>query len=114
MRYKQAILVRRDLGMPKGKTAAQVAHASLEAALKAEQWIVDEWRLEGAKKVVLKVENLAELKRYLRMAKAKQLPTALITDQAKTFFKRPTVTCLAIGPVEEEVLDELTKELPLL
>ena len=34
MNYKQAIVIRIDLGMSKGKTAAQAAHASLEAVMK--------------------------------------------------------------------------------
>ena len=32
---KQVILVRKDLKLPKGKMAAQVAHASVESTLKS-------------------------------------------------------------------------------
>ena len=37
MEYKQAILVRNDLKLPKGKMAAQAAHASVEAVLRSEK-----------------------------------------------------------------------------
>ena len=59
--YKQVILVRQDLKLPKGKLAAQAAHASLEAAFNSDKEIVKEWRDEGAEKVVLKVKDLDEL-----------------------------------------------------
>ena len=64
MGYKQVIVVRADLGMSKGKIAAQAAHASLEAAMKTmstdkirKEGIFESWRKEGMKKVVLKVES---------------------------------------------------------
>ena len=52
---KQVILVRNDLRMPKGKLSSQVAHASLEAALKSNK--LKEWRSKGTKKVILKVKD---------------------------------------------------------
>jgi PTH2 family peptidyl-tRNA hydrolase len=112
MNFKQAILVRMDLKMPKGKLAGQVAHASLEAALIASDYIRDEWRSEGAKKVVLKVESIRELKQYEKAAQ--HLTHATITDAAKTFFSKPTVTCLAIGPASEAEIDKITSGLHLL
>lgn len=104
--------MRADLKMPKGKLAAQVAHASLEAALKAPRFILEQWREEGAKKVVLKVQGLQQLRAFAR--RAEKLPNALITDRGNTFFKGPTVTCLGIGPSADSEIDELTGELPLL
>ena len=114
MGFKQAIVVRGDLKMPKGKLAGQVAHASLDAALRAEGRVMDEWRSEGAKKVVLKVNGIRKLKACLKKARSMGLPAVLITDAAKTFFKRPTVTCIGIGPAEDWLVDRVTQELPLL
>ena len=54
---KQAIIIRSDLNMSKGKAAAQAAHASLEAYKKATDDMCDEWETEGQKKVVLKVSG---------------------------------------------------------
>ena len=98
MSLKQVILVRTDLKMPKGKMAVQVAHASLEAALKVDDRILSSWKREGMKKVVLKVENKEELNKYLRKARALGIRTSLITDAGKTFFETKTTTCGAIGP----------------
>ena len=112
--YKQAILVRQDLKMPKGKLAAQVAHASLESAYMALPEVVEAWRMDGAKKVVLKVKDRGELLLFIRKAKKADLPSSLIKDAGRTFFKLPTLTCGGIGPVKEEELDEIISELKLL
>lgn len=109
---KQVILVRSDLKMPKGKLAVQVAHASLEAALKSNK--LKEWKSKGTKKVILKVKDEGELLKYYELAKKYKLTNALIKDAAKTFFKEPTITCLAIGPEKSEKIDKITKELKML
>ena len=61
MPYKQVILVREDLKLPKGKLAAQVSHASVDATLKSDKKIVELWKKEGGKKIVLKVKDEKEL-----------------------------------------------------
>lgn len=114
MSYKQVILVRSDLKLPKGKLAAQSAHASLEAAMKSPRNIVDEWRSDGGKKVVLKVDNLEELRRYKASAEKEKLTVALITDAGHTTVEPGTVTCLGIGPDREEKIDKITGELKIL
>lgn len=111
---KQAILVRQDLKMDKGKLAVQTSHASVEAVLKSDKSKVDEWRSEGMKKVVLKVKDLQELLEYKKLAGKEKLTTALIRDAGLTFFKEPTITCLAIGPDEEEKINKITKNLKLI
>jgi len=98
--------------MDKGKLSSQVAHASLEAALKSNK--LNEWKKKGTKKVILKVKDERELLHYYELAKKNNLTNALIKDAAKTFFKVPTITCLAIGPDKEEKIDKVTKELKML
>lgn len=111
---KQVILVRNDLKMPKGKLATQCSHASVEAVLKSNKTKVLNWQLSGSKKVTLKVESLKELKEYMNKAKSSNLKTALIKDAGRTFFKKPTITCLAIGPDKEESIDKITSKLKML
>ena len=113
MAYKQVILVRDDLKLPKGKMGAQCAHASVEAVLKSGKDKIKKWRQEGAGKIVLKVENKEALYRYNQLAKDAGLVTALITDAGKTVIAPGTETCVAIGPDDEEEIDNITGSLKL-
>ena len=65
---KQVILIRQDLQLPKGKLAAQSAHASVEAVLKSDSKTIKEWRNEGMAKIVLKVKDEKELFKYKKFA----------------------------------------------
>ena len=114
MELKQVILVRRDLKLSKGKTATQCAHASIEAVLRSKDNVVEKWRREGMKKVVLKVENETKLLDYDYKAKRLDLTTALITDAGRTEIPSGTITCLAIGPDEEGKIDKITGKLKML
>lgn len=114
MNYKQVIVVRQDLKMPKGKIASQCSHASVEAVLKSEKVVVEKWRSQGMPKIILKVADLKELIAVKAKASKKKLTTALITDGAHTFFKEPTVTCLGIGPDLEEKIDTVTGHLKMM
>jgi PTH2 family peptidyl-tRNA hydrolase len=111
---KQAILVRQDLKMSKGKMSAQVSHGSVEAVLKSDRSKVEDWRYQGMKKIVLKVKDEKELFEYKKLAEKEKLVTALIKDAGLTEFKEPTITCLAIGPDEEEKINKITKNLKLI
>lgn len=110
---KQVILARKDLKMDKGKLAAQAAHASVKAVLKTNKKVLAEWLGEGAKKVILKVNSKKDLIKFKRQAESIGLKAALITDAAKTFFKRPTTTTLGIGPDEDEKIDSVTGQLQM-
>ncbi len=115
--YKQVILVRADLKLPKGKLAAQAAHASVDAVLKqlsVDKDIVRSWRFAGMKKIALKVADEKELYKYVQQAKDAGLVTAVITDAGKTVVAPGTVTCAAIGPEDEDRVDRIISELKLL
>ena len=84
MAYKLVILVRQDLNLPKGKLSVQVAHASVECVLKTDRRLVDRWRMDGGKKVVLKVADEGELMRFKEIADRSGLRNALIRDAGKT------------------------------
>ncbi len=110
---KQIIIIRTDLKMPKGKLAVQCSHAAVESALNSDKNKVKEWLNEGAKKIVLKAEDEKELLKYNKLAKDSGLKTALIKDSGKTFFKKPTITCLGIGPDDENKIDRVSGSLKM-
>ena len=111
---KQVILVRVDLKMPKGKLAAQVAHASVDAVQKTDRRFLDLWKSGGAKKVVLKVADEKELLSYENQARDAGLKTALIADAGRTVLEPGTLTCLGIGPDSESKIDRITGRLKIL
>jgi peptidyl-tRNA hydrolase, PTH2 family len=111
---KQVILVRSDLKMSKGKTAAQASHAAVEAALRVRKkhpFQLTRWRLSGAKKIVLKVKSEKELYEHAQMAKDFGLDVAIISDAGMTELKPGTTTCVAIGPDTETNIDKVTGKL---
>lgn len=112
--YKQVILIRQDLKLPKGKLAAQASHASVEAVLKSDPKLIKAWRSEGMAKIVLKVKDEKELVKYFQQAKDSNLTASLITDAGKTVVAPGTKTAVAIGPDQMEKIDKITGHLPLL
>lgn len=114
MKYKQVILLRQDLKLPKGKACAQCGHASVEAVLKSNPDLVKFWRLEGMAKIILKVKSEKELVSYFQKAKDEGLTAVLITDAGKTVIAPGTKTAVAIGPDEEEKINLITSGLSLL
>jgi PTH2 family peptidyl-tRNA hydrolase len=114
--YKLVIVVREDIELSPGKMAAQVAHAavmaSLEAKSKTMKWF-SMWISEGQKKVVVRAESLGELRELEAMAKRLKLATAVVEDAGMTELLPGTVTCLGIGPGPNNIVDQVTGNLPL-
>jgi PTH2 family peptidyl-tRNA hydrolase len=115
--YKMVIVTRGDLSLSAGKLAAQVAHAAVDCALlskaKKPRWF-SAWNREGAKKVVVRVETLAEFYPLKEKAKDLGMITSLVTDAGLTEIPEGTQTVLGIGPAPNNVIDQVTGALPLL
>jgi len=115
--YKQAIVVRTDIKMSKGKLAVQVAHASLIAAFKAyeryREWF-EKWWSSGQKKVVLKGGGEKDLMDLANKAREKDLPVSIVRDAGLTELEPGTLTAIAIGPAPSKLIDDVTGELKLL
>jgi len=117
MVYKLVIVVRKDLDIGKGKLCTQVAHAAVEAVLnqlEKNKDIVEKWREEGAKKIVVYVRNLDELMNIYNQSISLDLNTVLIKDAGLTQLEPGTITCIGIGPDIEEKINKVTSSLKLL
>ena len=115
MEIKQVILVRGDLGMGRGKIAAQACHASLGAfrkAVKQNLELVRQWDREGETKIVLKVD-LKTMIDFKGWADAEGIPSYMVQDAGRTQLEPGTKTALAIGPADAEKLKP-TEELQLM
>ena len=116
--YKMVIVVRRDLKMSIGKTAAQVAHAAVGAyqiSLSNNSNIILDWEnYSGQAKIVLGVENENELFEIKKKADMAGLVSCLIHDAGRTELQPNTATCCAIGPDLVQKIDEITGKLKLL
>lgn len=122
---KQAIIVRKDLKLPKGKLSVQVAHASVSVLFKYAKFkdkeinIIDtnstiiNWLSEGMPKIVLYANDINELTEIFTNAKIKNIMCSMITDAGKTVFNKPTITCASIGPDKDDIINSITKHLKL-
>lgn len=129
---KQVIVVRKDLGMRKGKMIAQGAHASMAALLRYRSAAREAEAGEGVviletppdmkawldgrfTKIAVSVDSEQALLEIHQRAAEAGLPCALIRDAGKTEFGgTPTLTACAVGPGLPEQVDAITGELKLL
>jgi len=115
MEMKLTLVVRADLGMGRGKIAAQAAHAAVTAAL-ASLGTADfrAWLRDGQPKVVLRASSEEHLQAIADQAVADGLPVHVIRDAGRTQIAEGTPTCCAIGPAAASRIDAVTSELSLL
>lgn len=106
--------MRGDLKISRGKTAAQACHASLGSYKRADENMIKRWEREGGKKVVVKVNDLKELFEIYELVKATDISYFLVKDAGHTELPESTITCLGIGPDEDERIDKITYDLKLL
>ena len=115
--YKLVIVTRSDLSLSAGKLAAQVSHAAVTCTLLTKKnksdWFA-KWQREGAKKVVVKVETLDEFFPLKEKAETLGITTNIVTDAGHTEIPEGTQTVLGIGPAPNNLIDQVTGELPLL
>jgi PTH2 family peptidyl-tRNA hydrolase len=113
---KLVIVARKDVKLSPGKLAAQVGHASVDCALKAQKHqpsVFRAWFEEGQKKVVVKAPTIDELYKLKFEAERRGLTTALIQDAGHTELPPGTITVLGVGPGDERDVDAVTGHLPL-
>jgi len=111
---KQIIVVNEELRLPRGKLAAQVAHAAVGALLVSSPSATTAWLSLGMPKVVLAGRSAGHLLEIEALAQSAGLPVMLIRDAGRTVVPEGTITCVGIGPATEEALSPITGELKLL
>jgi len=115
-KYKQAIIIRKDLDMSAGKAVVQGAHVSVLAALqvfKERRDLYDNWNKEGHAKIVLRVNSYEELSELFHHAMSLFYTVALIHDMGLTEVEPGVITAIAIGPDKVENIDNVIKGLKL-
>ena len=110
---KQVILVNEALQLPRGKLAAQVAHAAVAAFLEATPEARRLWLEDGMPKVVLRCESETELLELEARAMQAKLPVAAIRDAGHTVVVADTLTCVGVGPASVDAIDAITGALKL-
>ena len=128
---KLVIVVRTDLHMGKGKIAVQVAHAAVACYRSSIPVLFDadiHAKLENGstsrgdnwfiyydqKKIVLKVDTLDDLLKVEANARKSGLVVERIVDLGLTQIKPNTITCIGIGPDDDDEIDAVTSGLKLL
>ncbi|KAI8987146.1 peptidyl-tRNA hydrolase PTH2-domain-containing protein [Pilobolus umbonatus] len=99
--YKLTLVVRSDLGMTKGKIAAQCGHATLacyKIANKVNPQLLRVWEQSGQAKVALKCDSEDKLLELQAIALSLGLPAQVIQDAGRTQIASGSRTVLGVGP----------------
>ncbi|KAG9256641.1 peptidyl-tRNA hydrolase PTH2-domain-containing protein [Emericellopsis atlantica] len=119
---KLVLVVRTDLGMTKGKIAAQCSHATL-ACYKAlarhppksqEASILSRWERLGQAKIAVQIKSEEEMLELRRKARNAGLTAEVIHDAGRTQIEAGSMTVLGVGPAPKSAVDQITSHLKLL
>ncbi|XP_026805583.1 peptidyl-tRNA hydrolase 2, mitochondrial-like [Rhopalosiphum maidis] len=115
---KLVLVVRNDLGMTKGKIAAQCSHASVEcykAAMQHKPQMAKMWQMTGQRKIVVSINNGEKgLNELSKVAKSHKVLSCIVYDAGATQVKAGTPTVIGIGPANSDVIDQITGHLKLI
>ncbi|EFY99335.1 peptidyl-tRNA hydrolase [Metarhizium robertsii] len=119
---KLVLVVRTDLGMTKGKMAAQCSHATLacykalarSAPDSAERKLLQRWEKRGQAKIAVQVKSEAELMDLRWKALDAGLTAEVIQDAGRTQIDPGSLTVLGVGPAPKSAVDKITGHLKLL
>ncbi|KAJ4144632.1 hypothetical protein LMH87_003507 [Akanthomyces muscarius] len=120
---KLVLVVRTDLGMTKGKIAAQCSHATL-ACYKAlagnpdpnstERKMLARWEKYGQAKIAVQLKSQDEMLQLCRKARGMGLTAEVVKDAGRTQIEAGSMTVLGVGPAPKSLIDEVTGHLKLL
>lgn len=122
---KLVLVVRTDLGMTKGKIAAQCGHATL-ACYKTLQRaasqdpssqaarVLQRWERQGQAKIALQAKGEDTLLTLMGTARSLGVTAEVIADAGRTQIESGSLTVLGVGPAPKSLVDKVTGELKLL
>jgi len=113
---KMVLVVRTDIGMAKGKAAAQCSHAAVmcyKKALRDAPEMLSRWEGSGVTKVCVKVDSEESLLSLAAHAKELGVVFGVVRDAGRTQVEAGTMTVLGIGPGPVEVIQQITGHLKL-
>lgn len=120
---KLVLVVRTDLGMTKGKIAAQASHATLacykvltRAAAKSDAAarLLRRWERMGQAKIAVQVKSQEELEELQGVARSLGVTAEAIHDAGRTQIAAGSMTVLGVGPAPKSLVDQITGKLKLL
>ncbi|KAI1873839.1 uncharacterized protein JN550_003108 [Neoarthrinium moseri] len=119
---KLVLVVRTDLGMTKGKIAAQCSHATLacykslarQPATSAAGQVLKRWERLGQAKIAVQTKSQQELLDLMGRARALGLTAEVIQDAGRTQIEAGSMTVLGVGPAPKSLVDQVTGGLKLL
>lgn len=135
--HKLVLVVRTDLGMTKGKIAAQCGHATLacykqalestlppppppqspsssSSSSRSSPGALDRWERSGQAKIALKVTSEEDMLLLHATALSLGLTAEVIHDAGRTQIASGSMTVLGIGPGPKSLIDRVTGHLSLL
>ncbi|KAK2591739.1 hypothetical protein QQS21_010560 [Conoideocrella luteorostrata] len=119
---KLILVVRTDLGMTKGKIAAQCSHATL-ACYKAlsrsnpdspQAKLLKRWEKRGQAKIAVQIKSEKELAELRWKALDMGITAEVIQDAGRTQIDPGSLTVLGVGPAPKSLIDKVTGHLKLL
>ncbi|KAI0555738.1 PTH2-domain-containing protein [Xylaria curta] len=122
---KLVLVVRTDLGMTKGKIAAQCSHATLACyktlsrsasrqPTSTEAKLLQRWERLGQAKIAVQVKSQDELLTLMGKARSLGITAEVIQDAGRTQIDPGSLTVLGVGPAPKSLVDQVTGGLKLL
>ncbi|KAK1727175.1 hypothetical protein CaCOL14_000833 [Colletotrichum acutatum] len=122
---KLVLVVRTDLGMTKGKMAAQASHATLACYKSLSKTaakdpsspaakILSRWENLGQAKIAVQIKNQDEMLELMGKARSLGVTSEVIADAGRTQIEAGSLTVLGVGPAPRSLVDQITGHLKLL
>jgi peptidyl-tRNA hydrolase, PTH2 family len=115
--YKMILCVNQELGMGKGKIAAQCCHAAVGCYKKAKKNCptgLSAWEYTGCAKIAVKCPTEDEMNEILMKAIQVGIPYYFVEDAGRTQIAAGSRTVLGLGPAPTRVFEGITSHLKLM